>query len=151
MKTLSALCPKAPDWQVDWDRIDLSFVWIQQLRGCQQDKIYHGEGDVWIHTRMVIEALASLDSWRRLPESERFILLQLRSCTMSRSPRAPGWTKGELRAAAILNVEPSTPARYCGRCMHPLLSEKRFVHLLNTTRRPSISSITMMRSGAHSE
>jgi predicted kinase len=74
MMTLSALCPKAPDWRVDWDAIDRSFPWIQQLRGCQQDEIYHREGDVWIHTRMVVEALASLAAWQRLPEAERFIL-----------------------------------------------------------------------------
>ncbi|MGA8086820.1 MAG: AAA family ATPase [Terracidiphilus sp.] len=74
MKMLSALRPNAPDWQVDWDAIDRSFPWIQQLRGCQQDQIYHGEGDVWIHTRMVIEALASFDAWQRLPETKRLIL-----------------------------------------------------------------------------
>jgi len=74
MKTLTALCPAPPDWQVEWNAIDESFSWIQQLRGCRQDEIYHGEGDVWIHIRMVVEALASFDAWRQLPESERFIL-----------------------------------------------------------------------------
>ena len=74
MKTLTALCPTPPDWCVDWDGIDLSFIWIQQLRGCQQEEIYHGEGDVWTHTRMVVEALASFNAWQRLPETERFIL-----------------------------------------------------------------------------
>jgi predicted kinase len=74
MKTLNALCPNAPHWQVDWDEIDRSFPWIQHLRGCEQDEIYHREGDVWIHTRMVVEALASLDAWQRLSEEKRFIL-----------------------------------------------------------------------------
>lgn len=74
MKTLTGLCPTPPDWRVDWDGIDLSFAWIQQLRGCPQDAIYHGEGDVWIHTRMVVESLASFDAWQRLPETERLIL-----------------------------------------------------------------------------
>ena len=74
MKTLGALCPRAPDWQVDWNAVDRTFPWIQQLRGCQQDEIYHGEGDVWIHTSMVVGALASCDAWQRLPETERFIL-----------------------------------------------------------------------------
>jgi len=74
MKTLTALCPTTPDWRVEWDAIDKSFSWIQRLRGCQQDEIHHAEGDVWIHTRMVVEALASFDAWRQLPEAERFIL-----------------------------------------------------------------------------
>ncbi len=74
MKTLTAHCPTPPEWRVEWDRIDRAFAWIQQLRGCQQDEICHAEGDVWIHTRMVTEALASLEAWRRLTETERFIL-----------------------------------------------------------------------------
>ena len=74
MKTLTAFCPAPPEWRVEWEKIDQSFAWVQQLRGCQQDEIYHGEGDVWIHTSMVVEALASSDAWQRLPETERFIL-----------------------------------------------------------------------------
>ena len=74
MKTLTALCPSAPDWHVDWDSIDRTFPWIQQFRGCQQDEIYHGEGDVWIHTHMVVEALVSSNAWQRLPQTERLIL-----------------------------------------------------------------------------
>lgn len=74
MKTLTALCPNAPDWHLDWDSIDRTFPWIRQLRGCQQDDTYHGEGDVWIHTHMVAEALASSDAWQRLPQTERLIL-----------------------------------------------------------------------------
>jgi len=74
MKMLTALCPTPPDWRVEWDAIDKSLSWIQQLRGCQQDEIHHAEGDVWIHTRMVVEALASSNAWRQLPETERFIL-----------------------------------------------------------------------------
>jgi len=74
MKALAELCPKEPDWQVHWERIDGSFSWIRELRGCPQDDIYHREGDVWIHTRMVIEALAALDIWRQRTDEERFIL-----------------------------------------------------------------------------
>ena len=74
MKTLTEFCPNPPDWNIDWDGIDRAFPWIQRLRGCTQDSIYHREGDVWIHTRMVIESLAALDSWRALPDDERFIL-----------------------------------------------------------------------------
>lgn len=41
------------------------------MRGCRQDPVHHGEGDVWIHTRMVCEALAGLDDWRALRQPER--------------------------------------------------------------------------------
>ncbi|MGA3133582.1 MAG: AAA family ATPase [Terracidiphilus sp.] len=74
MKALTAFCPKSPDWNIDWEGIDRAFPWIQRLRSCPQDSIYHQEGDVWIHTRMVVESLAALDSWRTLPDNERVIL-----------------------------------------------------------------------------
>jgi hypothetical protein len=38
------------------------------MRGCAQDAVFHAEGDVWIHTRMVCEAMAALSVWRTLPE-----------------------------------------------------------------------------------
>lgn len=74
MKTLATFCPKPPYWEIDWEGIDRAFPWIQKLRGCPQDSIYHREGDVWIHTCMVAESLAALDSWRTLPDNERFIV-----------------------------------------------------------------------------
>ncbi|NJK66908.1 MAG: AAA family ATPase [Microcoleus sp. SU_5_3] len=64
-------CPAAPDWSIDWDSIQTNFDWIANLKGCQQDPIYHAEGDVFIHTKMVCEALISSPNWRQLPDVER--------------------------------------------------------------------------------
>lgn len=74
MKTLTAFCPKPPDWEIDWEGIDRAFPCFQRLRGCPQDSIYHREGDVWIHTRMVAEVLTSLPGWQTLLDNERFIV-----------------------------------------------------------------------------
>ncbi len=73
MNTFS-FCPEAPQWNVDWSAIHEAFPWVQRLRGCPQDPVYHAEGDVWIHTRMVCEALAALPAWRGLPDDERRLL-----------------------------------------------------------------------------
>src|SRR5262245_40611902 len=67
-------CPGPPDWSVPWDDLDGCYSWIQALRGCTQDAVNHTEGDVWVHVRMVCEALAGLDSWRGLPEEDRRVL-----------------------------------------------------------------------------
>jgi predicted kinase len=67
-------CPGPPDYRVDWDWLDREYDWIRNLAGCPQNPIHHAEGDVWIHTRMVCEALAALPSWRALPEVERRLL-----------------------------------------------------------------------------
>lgn len=67
-------CPLPPGWAVPWDELDAGCAWLDDLRCCGQDAIHHGEGDVWVHTRMVCEALASLPAWRALDEVERRIL-----------------------------------------------------------------------------
>ena len=74
MNEIAAFCPISPEWCADWTALDERFLWIRAMRGCQQDPVFHGEGDVWTHTRMVIETLASMDRWRCLSEADRKIL-----------------------------------------------------------------------------
>jgi hypothetical protein len=54
--------------------MDREYPFIQALAGCPQDPVHHAEGDVWIHTRMVCEALVALDAWRQHSEPERQIV-----------------------------------------------------------------------------
>lgn len=74
MNDLFSLCPQPASWKVDWEKLSERYSWIQDLSGCQQDPVYHAEGDVWIHLRMVCEALAALPAWRSLPEDERRVI-----------------------------------------------------------------------------
>jgi predicted kinase len=59
---------------VAWEQLDGGYPWVRDLAGCPQDPIYHAEGDVWVHTRMVCEALAALPAWRDLAEEERRVV-----------------------------------------------------------------------------
>lgn len=61
------LIPQSPDFEVDWDGLNEEFGWLVDLRGCPQDPIHHAEGDVWIHTRMVLEELTALERFREAP------------------------------------------------------------------------------------
>ena len=45
--------------------------WIAALKGCLQDPVYHAEGDVFIHTQMVMDALAESADWQALDEAAR--------------------------------------------------------------------------------
>jgi predicted kinase len=74
MTDLFAFCPTGPDFRVDWDEMDRQYPFARTLAGCPQDPVHHAEGDVWIHTRLVCEALAALDAWRALPQGERQVL-----------------------------------------------------------------------------
>ncbi|MCA9669446.1 MAG: AAA family ATPase [Myxococcales bacterium] len=67
-------CPEPPDFALDFEALDARHGWIRALRGCEQDAEFHPEGDVWIHTRMVCQALCALDGWRALPPDERALV-----------------------------------------------------------------------------
>ena len=63
--------PTPPGFAVDWARIDPLFPWLETLRGCAQNPVYHAEGDVLTHTRLVAEALAADPDWRALDATTR--------------------------------------------------------------------------------
>ena len=48
--------------------------WVQEMTTCMQDPIWHGEGDVWTHTQMVLEALMALPEYKDLSTEEQFVL-----------------------------------------------------------------------------
>lgn len=63
--------PKAPDYEVPWKALHDRYEFIRALKDCPQDPQWHAEGDVWIHTKMVLEALVALPAWRALSEASR--------------------------------------------------------------------------------
>ncbi|HEX8501559.1 MAG TPA: AAA family ATPase [Pyrinomonadaceae bacterium] len=67
-------CPSPPDYRVEWERVEREFPEVARTAGCPQDAVHHAEGDVLTHTRMVVEALASLPAWRALPRAEQEIV-----------------------------------------------------------------------------
>lgn len=60
--------------QKDWIFLSTQFTWIQDMEGVPQDPIFHAEGDVATHTRMVVEALQQLPEYQQLSEQEQEIL-----------------------------------------------------------------------------
>jgi putative nucleotidyltransferase with HDIG domain len=66
--------PQPPDWRLSWDALGDEFQFARDMRDCPQDPVYHAEGDVWTHTRMVCEALIENRRWRLLDSVEREIV-----------------------------------------------------------------------------
>lgn len=122
-------CPAPPDWRLQWERIQERFDWIQAMRDVPQDPLYHAEGDVLVHTRMVAEALIALNEWRILPEEEREALFAAAllhdvakpACTVvepdGRVTSKKHARKGELLAREILwrGIGLDTPAPFAQR------------------------------------
>jgi putative nucleotidyltransferase with HDIG domain len=67
-------CPAPPDWTLNWPALADRFPQLQRLADCPQDAVWHAEGDVFIHTRMVCESLAAMPAWRQLAEADRNVV-----------------------------------------------------------------------------
>ena len=61
-KKLLAFIPEPPDWRIDWNAVKTSALrpMIGRMEETMQNPAWHGEGDVWTHTRMVCETLAEI-------------------------------------------------------------------------------------------
>ena len=59
---------------VDWSKVD-QLDWIRDMKGVVQDARWHGEGDVYIHTKLVVEALINLPEFGSLNSLEKHILV----------------------------------------------------------------------------
>lgn len=66
--------PEAPHGSLDWGGLVSRFDWVRALGDCPQDPIHHAEGDVGIHTRMVLDALLASSSWQEAAATDRRIL-----------------------------------------------------------------------------
>lgn len=51
-----------------------NYPWVTAMRDCPQDPIHHAEGNVWIHTGMVLDCLAADPRFAALPDAERDVL-----------------------------------------------------------------------------
>ena len=112
-------------WQIienyHWDTIRQGFDWVRDMQGVPQDPLFHAEGDVEIHTRMVLDALQELEEFKALREQDQHLLVaaallhdvEKRSTTITETdgritskghPR-----KGELTSRRILYLDVPTP------------------------------------------
>jgi predicted kinase len=71
MTALFAGIVPEPGVPIDWKTIEEVFDWFRNLEGCLQSPVYHAEGDVLIHTRMVCEALIANPAWQALKLVDR--------------------------------------------------------------------------------
>jgi len=57
-----------------WDELATRLPFAPDMAACPQDSVYHAEGDVWTHTRMVVEALHDDAEYRALPQERQMAL-----------------------------------------------------------------------------
>lgn len=60
---------------IDWEHLCSIIPDLRKLDSTPQDPFHHAEGDVGIHTRMVMEAMRDDSNWQALPDYEQFACL----------------------------------------------------------------------------
>ncbi|MDX1908818.1 MAG: AAA family ATPase [Bacteroidia bacterium] len=63
-----------PGKPIPWEQLEAAFDWLRDMKGVPQDPIWHGEGDVRVHTQMVVEALVGLPEFQVLPTEQKHVL-----------------------------------------------------------------------------
>lgn len=73
-KELPLSFPEPPDWDIEWKEIEQNSCLREladQMKQTPQDPRWHGEGDVWTHTKMVCDTLTGMGEFRRLHQRQR--------------------------------------------------------------------------------
>lgn len=60
--------------ELDWEAITNKFSWIRDMKIVPQDPVFHAEGNVWTHTRMVVEQVISHPKFLNLDLQTRHIM-----------------------------------------------------------------------------
>lgn len=105
----------------EWSALEKEFSWVADMKHVPQSKIHHAEGNVDIHTQMVLDKLQYINDYSLLTEQERELLwaatllhdVEKRSTTVDEGngniTAAGHARKGEHTARTILYQDIETP------------------------------------------
>ena len=60
---------------INWDALEANCSWFSDMKAVPQDAVWHAEGDVQIHTRMVCEQLLQLSEFIALSDDAKHIMV----------------------------------------------------------------------------
>ena len=65
-----------PEKEINWNLIEneLLLPFVTSMKETPQEEKWHGEGDVWTHTKMVCEELIKLDEYKILDNNEKLVV-----------------------------------------------------------------------------
>jgi putative nucleotidyltransferase with HDIG domain len=105
----------------DWSHLEKNFDWVRDMREVPQDPIHHAEGNVAVHTKMVLDALEASSEYKQLEGQQQEVVwaaallhdVEKRSTTVveenGRITSRGHSRKGELTARQVLFQEVPTP------------------------------------------
>ena len=92
------------DKPIDWESLEKNFSWFRDMKNVSQDALWHAEGDVFVHTKMVVETLVGLDEFKVLQPQEKHILF---ASALMHDIEKRSTTKTEIRDNQERVVSPS--------------------------------------------
>ncbi len=64
LQSILPVCLIVTESSIEWNKLESEFPdLIKPLANTQQDALWHEEGDVWTHTKMVVESLIHSSAW----------------------------------------------------------------------------------------
>lgn len=105
----------------EWKSLCEQYDWVKDMQGVPQSPVHHAEGDVAIHTQMVLEALENMEEYKQLDAEEQEVIwiaalmhdIEKRSTTMTEedgSIVSPGHAKkGAMTTGYILFTQFDIP------------------------------------------
>lgn len=66
--------PSTSKQAIRWQQLEDQYIFPGRMADCPQEPRYHGEGDVWTHTRMVVEEVCDSPAWGQADAPTRDVL-----------------------------------------------------------------------------
>ena len=125
LENLMKLVPDSPDWTLSRERFQNTALepLILDMARTPQNPKYHGEGDVWTHTKLVCKALTEDREFWDLPQSRRSILFLAALFHDVGKPACTRWEDGRWTSPNHGSVGAGILRRFlwqeCGLCGTP--------------------------------
>ncbi|MDO5567278.1 MAG: AAA family ATPase [Planctomycetia bacterium] len=91
----------SPDTSIDWEQIETSSLKpeIDAMKTTPQNPVWHDEGNVWTHTKLVAEQMIQLNDWKNAEEKVRTILFLAAILHDVGKPRSTRFIDGKITSA----------------------------------------------------
>ena len=95
-----------PGTMIVWEQIESSLFkpLFDQMKETPQNPAWHAEGDVWTHTRLVVERLIELEEWQNATDVVRAILFLAALLHDIGKPQATRWEDGKITSAGHARI-----------------------------------------------
>jgi tRNA nucleotidyltransferase (CCA-adding enzyme) len=116
--------------------VETLFPELQALMGCPQEPEWHPEGDVWVHTLMVVDEAARMSRLDGLPEREHLLTVLAALCHDFGKPATTEVSDGRIRSRDHESQGEGPTRTFCARLGIPADDVELVVGLVRDHLKP---------------